>query len=72
MRPQDAFSSSGKNIDATGAGSTMASPGWLTQLNLLWSGKGVRIAAHAAVSSRRRPPLLALLPALLIALLSRL
>ena len=30
----------GKNIDAAGAGATMSSPGWLTQLNLLWSGKG--------------------------------
>jgi hypothetical protein len=32
----------GKNIDAAGAGATSVSPGWLTQLNLLWSGKGVR------------------------------
>ncbi|GBF92856.1 cytochrome P450 chloroplastic [Raphidocelis subcapitata] len=30
----------GKNIDAAGAGATSISPGWLTQLNLLWSGKG--------------------------------
>jgi hypothetical protein len=38
----------GKNIDAAGAGATMASPAWLTQLNLLWSGKGVRVQRQAA------------------------
>nr|AGT63110.1 plastid carotenoid epsilon-ring hydroxylase [Haematococcus lacustris] len=31
---------SGKSIDAAGAGATWSSPGWLTQLNMLWSGKG--------------------------------
>lgn len=31
---------SGKSIDAAGAGQSWSSPGWLTQLNLLWSGKG--------------------------------
>lgn len=31
----------GKNIDAAGAGASSISPGWLTQLNLLWGGKGV-------------------------------
>lgn len=30
---------SGKNIDAAGAGASSISPGWLTQLNLLWGGK---------------------------------
>ncbi|KAF8061059.1 CYP97C1 [Scenedesmus sp. PABB004] len=30
----------GKNIDAAGAGATSISPAWLTQLSLLWSGKG--------------------------------
>lgn len=34
----------GKSIDAAGAGATMSSPAWLTQLNLLWGGKGVRLA----------------------------
>lgn len=36
----DDFESSGKSIDASGAGTSSVSPGWLTQLNLLWSGKG--------------------------------
>lgn len=31
-----------KNIDSEGAGATMASPGWLTQLGRLWGGKSVR------------------------------
>lgn len=30
----------GKAIDSAGAGKTFSSPGWLTQLNLLWGGKG--------------------------------
>ncbi|WIA43808.1 hypothetical protein OEZ86_010226 [Tetradesmus obliquus] len=30
----------GKNIDAAGAGASSISPAWLTQLSLLWSGKG--------------------------------
>jgi hypothetical protein len=33
----------GKNIDAAGAGASSISPGWLTQLNLLWGGKGVSV-----------------------------
>lgn len=31
----------GKSIDSAGAGASWQSPGWLTQLNLLWGGKGV-------------------------------
>lgn len=46
---------SGKSIDAAGAGKTWSSPGWLTQLNLLWSGKGVR---HA--SSDKQSPITSL------------
>ncbi|MEW5312950.1 MAG: hypothetical protein WDW38_004547 [Sanguina aurantia] len=30
----------GKSIDSAGAGASWQSPGWLTQLNLLWGGKG--------------------------------
>eukprot|EP00878_Enallax_costatus_P024806 GHUV01026495.1.p1 GENE.GHUV01026495.1~~GHUV01026495.1.p1 ORF type:complete len:533 (+),score=153.01 GHUV01026495.1:330-1928(+) len=37
---QDVYQVGGKNIDAAGAGATSISPAWLTQLNLLWSGKG--------------------------------
>jgi hypothetical protein len=37
------ITTAGKNIDAAGAGASSVSPGWLTQLNLLWSGKGVRV-----------------------------
>lgn len=33
-----------KLIDAEGAGRSMFSPGWLTQLNQLWGGKSVRAA----------------------------
>lgn len=36
----DDGANSGKSIDAAGAGQAWQSPGWLTQLNLLWSGKG--------------------------------
>lgn len=32
----------GKLIDSAGAGRSMFSPGWLTQLNQLWGGKSVR------------------------------
>lgn len=39
----------GKSIDSAGAGASWQSPGWLTQLNLLWGGKGVGVAAwHTA------------------------
>ena len=31
-----------KNINSQGAGQTVASPGWLTQLGRLWGGKSVR------------------------------
>lgn len=37
---QEPESSGGKSIDAAGAGASWQSPGWLTQLNLLWGGKG--------------------------------
>jgi hypothetical protein len=58
---QDAPGSmTGKNIDAAGAGATMSSPGWLTQLNLLWSGKGVGPAGRRAAGGwgrvRRKGP----------------
>eukprot|EP00955_Chlamydomonas_euryale_P080218 363395-Chlamydomonas_euryale.AAC.7 len=45
--PQDP--TSGKSIDAEGAGRSWQSPGWLTQLGMLWGGKGVscRAAMHA-------------------------
>jgi hypothetical protein len=39
---QEEAQAGGKSIDAAGAGASSISPGWLTQLNLLWSGKGVR------------------------------
>jgi hypothetical protein len=42
----------GKLIDAAGAGRSMMSPGWLTQLNQLWGGKSVgacpSLAGHPA------------------------
>jgi hypothetical protein len=41
---------SGKSIDAAGAGATWMSPGWLTQLNMLWGGKGVRGAFETTVA----------------------
>ncbi|KAG2485381.1 hypothetical protein HYH03_015869 [Edaphochlamys debaryana] len=37
----------GKSIDAKGAGSSFTSPGWLTQLNLLWGGKSNVPVANA-------------------------
>ncbi|GAX74682.1 hypothetical protein CEUSTIGMA_g2130.t1 [Chlamydomonas eustigma] len=37
----------GKAIDAAGAGRSWQSPGWLTQLNQLWSGKGNIPVANA-------------------------
>ena len=37
-----------KLIDAAGAGRSMTSPGWLTELGRLWGGKSVRTRpAHA-------------------------
>lgn len=36
----------GKLIDSAGAGRSMFSPGWLTQLNQLWGGKSVRGDAY--------------------------
>lgn len=45
----------GKLIDAAGAGRSMFSPGWLTQLNQLWGGKSVRAAApHLAALHLRK------------------
>lgn len=41
LRAQEAAQIGGKSIDAAGAGATSISPAWLTQLNMLWSGKGV-------------------------------
>ena len=38
-----------KLIDTTGAGASLTSPGWLTQLGRLWGGKSVRV--HAATAS---------------------
>ena len=38
---------SGKSIDAAGAGMSWQSPGWLTQLNMLWTGKGTIPVANA-------------------------
>jgi carotene epsilon-monooxygenase len=38
---------SGKSIDVVGAGQTWSSPGWLTQLNMLWTGKGTIPVANA-------------------------
>jgi hypothetical protein len=40
---QDSGQVGGKNIDAAGAGASSISPAWLTQLSLLWSGKGVSV-----------------------------
>eukprot|EP00967_Tisochrysis_lutea_P121001 scaffold198942_cov19-Tisochrysis_lutea.AAC.3 len=37
---QNVGPSGGKSIDAAGAGKSSISPAWLTQLNMLWSGKG--------------------------------
>ncbi|KAF5829446.1 CYP97C3 [Dunaliella salina] len=37
---QEAGPAGGKSIDAAGAGKSSISPAWLTQLNMLWSGKG--------------------------------
>ncbi len=36
----------GKLIDAAGAGTSLTSPGWLTQLGRLWGGKSVRMHAR--------------------------
>jgi len=49
----------GKSIDTAGAGATFSSPTWLTQLNLLWSGKGVSFVCVAEPSPGRRARLLA-------------
>ncbi len=52
----------GKSIDSKGAGQSWQSPGWLTQLNLLWSGKGVSSNRNACMQPPARamhltPPL---------------
>lgn len=38
---------------AAGAGQSFTSPGWLTQLNMLWGGKGVSGIGHAACRERQ-------------------
>ena len=58
---QSIDSGKSKLIDAEGAGRSMFSPGWLTQLNQLWGGKSVRLPAlpggrqlcHTVVQTRR-------------------
>jgi hypothetical protein len=45
---------SGKNIDAAGAGASSISPGWLTQLNLLWGGKSVSHPDSSSSSNSSR------------------
>lgn len=37
-----------KSIDAAGAGRSWTSPGWLTQLNMLWGGKSVSHSLHTS------------------------
>lgn len=47
----------GKLIDAAGAGQSMFSPGWLTQLGQLWGGKSVRPPCSGRRSLlHHRPP----------------
>ncbi|KAG2431593.1 hypothetical protein HYH02_013286 [Chlamydomonas schloesseri] len=43
----DEPSTFGKNIDSKGAGTSFTSPGWLTQLNMLWGGKSNVPVANA-------------------------
>ncbi|GIL60700.1 hypothetical protein Vafri_15234, partial [Volvox africanus] len=47
VRAQDDEPIMGKSIDAAGAGASFTSPGWLTQLNMLWGGKGNVPVANA-------------------------
>ncbi|KXZ43836.1 hypothetical protein GPECTOR_79g115 [Gonium pectorale] len=47
VRAQDDEPALGKSIDAAGAGKSFTSPGWLTQLNMLWGGKGNLPVANA-------------------------